>query len=117
MAGEWRNSGFVLCSKCPGLFQNSIVAGEWQNSGFVTCKGGLMSESGGEFSNPPKWVPKTYLVLFNAVQWVDKMGKTHLFVVNVLHYFGRYANELGHRLRTPGEEIDFTTWPKIKSQS
>ena len=61
MAGERRNSGFVLCSKCPGLFQNSIVAGEWQNSGFVSCKGGLMSESGGEFSNPPKWVPKTYL--------------------------------------------------------
>ena len=86
MAGEWRNSGFVLCSKCPGLFQNSIVAGEWQNSGFVSCKGGLMSESGGEFSNPPKWVPKTYLVLFNAVQCVDKMGKSHLFVITSLVY-------------------------------
>ena len=58
------------------------MAGEWQNSGFVSyCKGGLMSESGGEFSNPPKWVPKTYLVLFNAVQFVDKMGKSHLFVI------------------------------------
>ena len=45
-----------------------------------------MSESGGEFSNPPKWVPKTYLDLFNAVQCIDKMGKSHLFVITSLVY-------------------------------
>ena len=48
------------------------------------CKVGLMSESGGAFSNPPKWVPKTYLVLFNAVHSVDKMANVDLFVFTSL---------------------------------
>ena len=43
-------------------------------------KGGFFSESDEGFSKLPKYVPKTYLVLFNAVHSVDKMSNLYLFV-------------------------------------
>ena len=52
----------------------------------VTDKGGLKSESQKGFSNLPKLVPKTILVLFNAVQSVDKMTNVYLFVFTGLIY-------------------------------
>ena len=45
-----------------------------------------MSESDRGFSNLPKWMPKTYLILFNAVQSVDKMTNVYLFVFTGLIY-------------------------------
>ena len=52
----------------------------------TTAKGGLKSESTKGFSNLPKLVPKTFLVLFNAVQSVDKMTNVYLFVFTDLIY-------------------------------
>ena len=60
-------------------------------------KGGLKSESDGGFSNLPKWVPKTFLVLFNAarVHSVDKMANVNLFVFTGLIIYMAYKLILG----------------------
>ena len=53
-------------------------------SPYDLTKGSFFSESNGGFSKLPKYVPKTYLVLFNAVHSVDKMANVDLFVFTSL---------------------------------
>ena len=59
-------------------------------------KGGLKSESTEGFSNLPKLVPKTFLVLFNAVHSVDKMTNVYLFVFTGLIYLDGLQIDFGN---------------------
>ena len=61
----------------------------------IPTKGGLKSESAGRISNLPKLVPKTYLVLFNAVHSVDRMANLYLFVFTSLIIHMAYKLILG----------------------
>ena len=68
---------------CVVFMPDRIFSNQARMSSSFSSKGGVISESDGGFSKLPKYVPKTYLVLFNAVHSVDKVANLYLFVLKL----------------------------------